>query len=399
MEQKLYDAASKLPEPDLDFYAIQPVYSFPTPHKTWRTIASLAACFILLITIGFISFCTRGSAPHTAAEPVSFPEANFNNNYWFSGDFWAFDDQVFYLQDGFYNMGAYWSINGRNEKIFEESDFASDPANPFYIGDIFVCDRWLYFELRSTQKDMLYRYDLNEGTYAPVCEIPYLYRWVVVDHYFIYREHPTNNPEKHSPLWIYDLQDGTTTQVCSNVEEFGIVDGQLRYITYADIYKLYQYDYLEDTSHTLGAFSCKLDSKYDIFNFTPDSVVMLNWGEYDRNLVVYTLSSGATATYTLPKGIHNMVAYDQYAYAVVYDTKKNSSEAAAAKENGIYRINLTDGSYECVEYDADDDTEIHVVSDDHVYIIQRKMNGLFQSRRHVYLFDHATGNKEKLTVI
>lgn len=39
----------------------------------------------------------------------------------------------------------------------------------------------------------------------------------------------------------------------------------------------------------------------------------------------------STAVYTLPKGIHNMVAYDQYAYAVVYDTQKNSSEAAMLK--------------------------------------------------------------------
>ena len=94
-----------------------------------------------------------------------------------------------------------------------------------------------------------------------------------------------------------------------------------------------------------------------------------------------------------------MVAYDQYAYAVVYDTQKNSSEAVVAEENGIYRINLTDGSYEVVESNASDDTEIHVISDDCIYIVQRKMNILFQSRRHVYKFDYRTGNKEKLTVM
>ena len=76
-----------------------------------------------------------------------------------------------------------------------------------------------------------------------------------------------------------------------------------------------------------------------------------------------------------------------------------TATAVAAEENGIYRINLTDGSYEVVESNANDDTEIHVISDDCIYIVQGKMNILFQYRRHVYKFDCRTGNKEKLTVM
>ena len=76
MEQKLYDAASKLPEPDLDFYAIQPSASSKSPHRTWRTIASLAACFILLITIGFVT-----------VEAKEYTDAvNFFNEYGLSTD-------------------------------------------------------------------------------------------------------------------------------------------------------------------------------------------------------------------------------------------------------------------------------------------------------------------------
>lgn len=55
MEQKLYDAASKLPETDLDFHTIQKTPRIKHSSRTWRTIASAAACFLLLISIGFIT--------------------------------------------------------------------------------------------------------------------------------------------------------------------------------------------------------------------------------------------------------------------------------------------------------------------------------------------------------
>lgn len=55
MEQKLYDAASKLPETGLDFHTIHPTSKPKSSNRTWRAIASAAACFILLISIGFIT--------------------------------------------------------------------------------------------------------------------------------------------------------------------------------------------------------------------------------------------------------------------------------------------------------------------------------------------------------
>lgn len=56
MEQKLYDAAAKLPETKLTFDAIQPAPMAPPINKTWRIIISMAACFILLISAGFGSY-------------------------------------------------------------------------------------------------------------------------------------------------------------------------------------------------------------------------------------------------------------------------------------------------------------------------------------------------------
>lgn len=72
MEQKLLDAAAKLPETNLDFHAIQP----RPKRRVWRTIASVAACFILLISIGFV-----------AVEATEYSNAiQFFNEYGLSAD-------------------------------------------------------------------------------------------------------------------------------------------------------------------------------------------------------------------------------------------------------------------------------------------------------------------------
>ena len=358
-----------------------------------RTLVILLVCFLCL------SFSACDSKTADAVEVVSFPDANYNNgywySYWFTGDFWAFDDALFYMKDGFYNMGVYRCTNGSSKKLFEESDFAKEFTN-ITISDIFVCGSYLYFELNTDQMNCLYRYDLKEKTYELVVEIPYLYRWGVSGDYFIYKEHPINNNEGCAPLCVYNMKDGTTTQVCGNVEEFGIVNGQLRYITYTDVYELYQYDYTNFESSLLGTFAPEFDEKYTFFNFTADAVVLHNREEYERKLVVYTPSSNSTAVYTFPKGIQKLVAYDQYAYAVLYDAEGFNLTAVEAEENGIYRIHLADGSYEVVERNVNSQMKIHVVSDDRFYIVQG--SGVIY-REHVFLCDYTKGIKIQIAVI
>ncbi len=76
MEKKLYDAAAKLPETGLDFSAIQPVPKAKRSGRICKAIASLAACFILLISIGFIT-----------VEAKEYSDAiNFFNEYDLSTD-------------------------------------------------------------------------------------------------------------------------------------------------------------------------------------------------------------------------------------------------------------------------------------------------------------------------
>lgn len=55
MEQRLYDAAVKLPETDLDFQTIQQAPKLKPTSRILRTLASLAACLLLLISLGFVA--------------------------------------------------------------------------------------------------------------------------------------------------------------------------------------------------------------------------------------------------------------------------------------------------------------------------------------------------------
>ncbi len=322
-----------------------------------------------------------------------FPDANFNNNYDLSADFWAFKDGIFYLKDGFYNMGVYWSADGKSKKLFEESDFSGNPTGPVTIQDTFVWDSYLYFESHDEERSTIYRYDLNAHTYAPVCEIPHPYRWVVVDGSLIYREHPAHDAEKRSPLWIYHFEDGSTQQICPHVEEFGIVGGQLRYITNDGNYNLYHYT--ENASSLLGTFPSEFDYPYHLFNFTHDAVVMYGYGKDAPALLVYSLSSDRSVVYPLPANTHQFVAYDRYAFFVVYDR----SDLSTDENSGIYRMSLSDGSYELVEKGANQDTKIHVASDDTIYIIQSQLGFLSRHQRHVYFLNCTTGNKVKITTL
>lgn len=352
----------------------------------------IAFCMVLCLLCATFSMCARHQ---TFSVPENgFSEANFNNRYYFSGDFWAFKDGIFYLKDGFYNMGAYWSVNGETKKLFEESDFSDDSTGHVSISEIFVCDSDLYFECSTEDRSRICRYDLKKHTDSLICEIPDPYRWVIAEDRLICREHPLNNDENRSPLWIYNLTDGTNTQICPHVEEFGIVDGQLRYLTYEDGYRLYAYHDAEGTSSLLGTFSCEFDNPFHVFNFTHDAVVRYGSIQGDWYLFVYSLSSNTSALYPLPQKAQQFAAYDRYAFFVIYDRNDPSDE-----ENGIYRMSLSDGSYELAEKGADDDTKIHVASDDTVYIIQGQLSFLSRHERHVYFLNCTTGDKIKITVL
>lgn len=352
--------------------------------------------FVLVCVIALCLFACGKEQPL----PTAFPDGNFNNSYWSGDRFWAYENTLFYLQDGFYNMGIYRSDNGEKVRLLQENDLRQATSTDCWLGGIYPCGSYLYFELGSSDGYVLYRYDLISGTYAPLIELPRTDGWLIVGDFCVYREGLITGEKEQSALYIHNLRTDTRTLVCPDVVEFGIVNGQLRYLTYTVAYALYQYDGASGNSLLLGTFSCDLGSDYDHFNFTSDTVILHNYSwAHQRNLTVYTISSQRTAAYTLPLPIHQLTAYDRYAYAVLFDTTWDSSQAIPGKENGLYRIDLTDGSYEKILSDADDLTEIHVVSDDQVYIIQGSDGFLSLLKRHVYILDIPTGKKEKLAVL
>lgn len=357
-------------------------------------IKRISAFFILMASTLCLFACGKEEPL-----PTVFPDGNFNNSY-YGSRFWAHGDTLFYLKDGFYNMGIYRSDSGEKVRLLRESDLRQATATDCWLGGIYVCGSNLYFELASNDGCILYRYDLVSGTYAPLIALPRTDGWLVVGDWCIYREGLITGEKEQSALYIHDLHTDTRTLICPDVVEFGIVNGQLRYLTHTVVYGLYQYDVATGNSLLLGTFSCGPGSDYDHINFTPDAVILHCCSrEQQRNLTVYTVSTQSTAAYTLPLPIHQLTAYDRYAYAVLYNTTWESSQAIPDPENGLYRIDLTDGSYEKILSDGDDQTRLHVVSDDRVYIIQDSSGILSLNARQVYILDIPSGKKEKLATL
>lgn len=73
MENKLYEAASRLPETNLDFDSIQPTKKPKNIKKIWRA-ASLAACAALLIGIGFGTYAYAAEVKEYKAAVRFFDE-------------------------------------------------------------------------------------------------------------------------------------------------------------------------------------------------------------------------------------------------------------------------------------------------------------------------------------
>jgi len=363
-------------------------------------ILAIAVVIISVLAAAILLWAFTGAEKETGTPVTRFSELNFNNQYYmFPEDYWISDDNVFCLQPGLYSKRVSWNAEEFNKILFEESDFINESTEYTLIDGIFISDSWLYFVLCTDQENFLCRYELSEDECTVVSEVPSLYRWAIMDDYFIYRERKSNNDEMYTSLCIYNMEDGITTEICSNVEEFGIIDGQLRYLTYSDVYTLYQYDYSNRISTILGQFHYELGDKYRIFNFTTNTVVMLSKEkEYLQNFAVYNVSTGATAVYALPKGIQQLVAYDSYAYATAFDMSTYNPSSIYAGKLDIYRINLGDGSYKVIENGLDSQSIIHVVSDDCLYILQSRSITLFEPSFYVYRWDYATGRKEKLAI-
>lgn len=356
----------------------------------------------LIISTVIISFsgCNNIANNNTFdTKNMKFENINYNNyfNNWSNNNLWINNDIYLYGYDGFYNIKTFAYHNGNKVKLFESNDF----INETYYGEIFPINDFAYFTTSTDDNNQnFYKFSFANQSYEKLFTTSNYSEWMGTLNYIAFSQY-RDEELTLTDLLIYNINKGTTTLICNDILSFGIVDNKIRYLTSlnADTLALFEYDHTNDKSNKIGEISVEIKDEFPIYNFTNDYTTIAQYDSDDyRKITVYS-SDGSTYKYSLPKPVQQFVAGEHFAYAVCYETEEYSSTAVRHKDNGIYKINLADGSYELVETIANDDTKIHVVSDDEIYITQYEMNFIGQYKGHVYKLIVPNKTKTKIFVI
>ncbi len=336
-----------------------------------------------------------GCKNNVSVKEIYFESLNYNNyyNYRCSCDLWINDDIYLYNSDGFYNMRTFAYQNSNRAKLFESNDFIDET----YGGEIFPINDFAYFTTTTDDNNQnFYKFYFKNQSYEKLFTTNGYSGWMGTVDYIAYKK-PDGLLDN---LYIYNIEKNNEKLICNNTVEFGIVNRKIRYLTPIndDTLALFEYDHVNNESNKIGEISVKTKDTLPIYNFTNEYTIVSGYDNDDyRKFAIYS-SDNLTRQYTLPKPIQQFVAYESFAYAVCYETEEYSSSAIKHKDNGIYKINLADGSYDVVETLANDDTEIHVVSDDEIYITQYAMNFIGQYKGQVYKMIISNKTKTKIFV-
>ena len=348
----------------------------------------IAALLLLICLAGaLVSGCAEEAQmlPETQMPPAGYGYVNLNNALPIRPVFYFFDQGYFYQQDGFYNMGVYRSRGGDSERLFQEIEFSGALCTYFVYG-------WdLYFVMGQDEGYFLWRYDLKTDTHEQVCTIGRPDYMGVLGDDLVYLD------KAEHKIKVLDLETCAEQTLFEKAEAFGLVDGQVRCIVLEDSYEIRCWDSATGQSEKLGAFALDVEVPYAFYGFTANHVVMYTDALGDgRTFLSYSLADGAVMKHTLPKDIHELVAGDDAVFLLAYDCKKNVSDAVPSPENGVYRVDLSEGSCEQVITQIDDQTMIYVLSDDSVVLIQSKVGFLFQNKQTAYRYDLRNGTCEKI---
>lgn len=351
---------------------------------------------ILLILTILLSLA--GCKNNVSVNEINFESLNYNNyyNYRCSCDLWVNDDIYLYNSDGFYNMRTFAYKDGNKVKLFESNDF----VNETYYGEIFPINDFAHFTTSTDDNNQnFYKFSFANQSFEKLFTTKSYSEWMGTLDYIAFSQYRDQELTLND-LFIYNINKNTTTSICNDISSFGIVDNKIRYLTSAntDILELFEYDHTNDKSNKIGEISVEIKDEIPIYNFTNNYTIIAQYDSDDYRFTVYS-SDGSTCEYSLPKPIQQFVAGEYFAYAVCYETEKYSSSAVKHKDNGIYKIKLADGSYDVVEPLANEDTEIHVVSDDEIYITQHEMNFIGQYKGHVYKMIVPDKTKTKIFII
>ncbi|MBE6768557.1 MAG: hypothetical protein E7549_06560 [Ruminococcaceae bacterium] len=346
-----------------------------------------------------LTFSFTGCKNNISVDKMYFKSINYNNYYNFrsSCDLWINDDMCLYNSDGFYNMRTFAYQNGSKVKLFESNDF----INETYYGEVFPINDFAYFITSTDANDQnFYKFSFANQNYEKLFTTSNCSEWMGTLDYIAFSEY-RNEEQTTADLFIYNINKDTSTSICNGILNFGIVNNKTRYLTWlnTDTLVLFEYDHTDDKSNKIGEISVKIKDEFPIYNFTNDYTTIAQYDSDDYKKITVYSSDGSSCEYSLPKSVQQFVAGEHFAYAVCYETEEYSSTAVEHKDNGIYRINLADGSYELVETIANKDTEIHVVSDDEIYITQYEMNFIGQYKGHVYKLIVPDKTKTKIFVI
>lgn len=331
--------------------------------------------------------------------PKGLPrEVNVNNlkSPYYGGQFFAVDGQFYYLQDGFYNMGVYRSTGSAARRIFRSSDFSTREGEQYgRLGDIFPVGDLLYFELYADgSRSNFYLFDPAENSFRYLFHSERVSNWIVREPCLVYQKGSDREKEalafQYDELWSYDLSSGQHSRIADNVEQIGLVDGTLFYVSflgqcrrepdesrekgyrlaYDGEYILSSYDFQQQRTTELGRFPLIFEpdqyySQYEFFSFTGQSVAMYTFHEpYACKLVLYTPGQELQVI-TTPLPIHNLVAAGDVAYALLYEYNHLDPQ------QGLYRFDLKDGSFEKLGQGlpCGNHVELYVASEDAVFLV------------------------------
>lgn len=348
---------------------------------------------MLAISLSFTGCQYKGSV-----NEINIKSINYNNypNFRSSCDLWVNNDVYLYNSDGFYNMRTFCYQNGNRVKLLESNDF----INETYGGRILPMNDFAYFSTTSGDNNQnFYKFSFPNQSYEKITTIKGYLDWIATPEYIVYIQF-LNEESSLPDLFVYIIDKDTTFTICNDVLSFGIVDNKIRYLTSLNAHTLasFEYDHTSNISNKIGEIQVAIDNQYPICNFTSNYTIIAKADSYDWSKITVHSFDGLSHEYRLPKPIQQFVAGENFAYAVCYETEEYSTTSVRHKDNGIYKINLANGSYEVIETLADEDTEIHVVSDDEIYITQHKMNFIGQYKGHVHKMMVSNKTKTKVFV-
>lgn len=333
-------------------------------------------CILCVIIVAFSLFgCVKKPVETTPLEDmdlsgIDFSGQNLNNCIDSTTEFQTDGETYFYTAYNGLDSTLNVYYGGQHAVLVDQAEWEEDILDYQY----YINGNTLYFstyleeyaddgEWEST-KYSFYAYDLTAKSYSLLGAVSDVYRWTMAGEYIIYL---VSNDSQYgmSALHRYDPADGTDTCIASEIEDFGIVNGKVRYISYDGSYKVIDHDPTTQESAEIGSFEGYSIKEYVSYNFTSNSIVMLPWdtneNRDDTQISVYNVAEDSTAVYSIPVSAYQLIACEQYAYLDGYTPDD---------ENCAYRVDLTNGQWEKLDVPLDETTNIYAVSDELLYTVK-----------------------------